>query len=57
MYDMTRHGEPPKPIPNPGDPQYSHVQQGEEAKKKKDKKDKIKNYETKVRTKLVNSLV
>ena len=30
MYDTTRHGEPPKPIPNPEDPQYSHT--GEEEK-------------------------
>ena len=35
MYDTTRHGEPPKPIPNPEDPQYSHIEQEE---KKKDTK-------------------
>ena len=41
MYDTTRHGEPPKPIPNPEDPQYSHIpNQGEEEKKKKAKKKK-----------------
>ena len=40
MYDVTRHDEPPQPIPNPEDPQYSHIQQGEEVKKKKDKKKK-----------------
>ena len=33
VYDTTSHGEPPKPIPNPEDPQYSHIEQGEEEKK------------------------
>ena len=42
VYDTTRHGEPPKPIPNPEDPQYSHIEQ-EEKKKKEKKKDKKKN--------------
>ena len=37
VYDTTRHGEPPKPIPNPEDPQYSHIEQ-EEKKKKEDTK-------------------
>ena len=40
VYDVTRHDEPPNPIPNPEDPQYSHIQQGEEEKKKKEKKKK-----------------
>ena len=41
MYDTTRHGEPPKPIPNPEDPEYSHIQQqGEEEKKNKGRKKK-----------------
>ena len=38
VYDVTRHDEPPKSVPNPEDPQYSHIQQGEEEKKKKDEK-------------------
>ena len=38
MHDTTRHGEPPKPIPNPEDTQDSHIEQREEEKKKKDKK-------------------
>ena len=42
VYDTTRHGEPPKPVPNPEDPQYSHIEQ-EEKKKKEKKKDKKKN--------------
>ena len=42
VYYTTRHGEPPKPIPNPEDPQYSHIEQ-EEKKKKEKKKDKKKN--------------
>ena len=42
VYDTTRHGELPKPIPNPDDPQYSHLPQEEDEKKKKDKKDKKK---------------
>ena len=42
VYDTTRHGEPPKPIPNREDPQYSHIEQ-EKKKKKEKKKDKKKN--------------
>ena len=40
VYDKTRHDETPKPVPNPEDSQYSHIQQGEEEQKKKDKKKK-----------------
>lgn len=39
-YDKTRHGEPPKPIPNPDDHEYSHLQKEEENKKKDKKKEK-----------------